>query len=136
MSGTSNECTAHEFAFSKLFKIIFTVRIHCADICLQEWSLRLCASSFRRRGRFECQVYGARRIILLLGAIVLSGLLIEHSFVWHSHHWYYFCIVFAHLKDGRTALIWAAQLGLTDCVRVLVAAGADKDVIDNVRGAG
>ena len=34
---------------------------------------------------------------------------------------------------GRTALTWAAENGRTDCVRLLLEAGADKEVKDEVR---
>ncbi len=36
-------------------------------------------------------------------------------------------------QDGYTALIWAAQCGHTDCVRLLVEAGADKQAMTTVR---
>jgi hypothetical protein len=36
-------------------------------------------------------------------------------------------------QDGRTALIYAAQYGRTDCVRLLIDAGADKEARNNVR---
>jgi hypothetical protein len=38
-----------------------------------------------------------------------------------------------HVQDGRTALILAAAFGHADCVRVLLDAGADKNVKSNVR---
>jgi ankyrin repeat protein len=38
-----------------------------------------------------------------------------------------------HVQDGDTALIGAAAKGHTDCVRLLIDAGADKDVRTNVR---
>ena len=34
---------------------------------------------------------------------------------------------------GRTALIWAAERNHTDCVRLLVEAGADMEVKNSVR---
>ncbi len=37
-------------------------------------------------------------------------------------------------QDGFTALMSAAQQGHTDCVRLLVKGGADKEAKDNVRG--
>jgi hypothetical protein len=37
-------------------------------------------------------------------------------------------------QDGRTALIEAAKGGFTECVRLLIEAGADKYATDNVRG--
>ncbi len=40
---------------------------------------------------------------------------------------------FAHMQDGYTALIRAALKGHTDCVRLLVEAGADKNTFDAVR---
>ena len=36
-------------------------------------------------------------------------------------------------QDGWTALIWAAWNGHTECVRLLIDAGADKDAKDQVR---
>ena len=36
-------------------------------------------------------------------------------------------------QDGSTALIRAAEYGRTDCVRLLVDGGADKDAKDIVR---
>jgi hypothetical protein len=36
-------------------------------------------------------------------------------------------------QRGNTALIYAAQYGRVDCVRLLIDAGADKDAKDNVR---
>ena len=36
-------------------------------------------------------------------------------------------------QDGETALIWAAQNGHVECVRLLVASGANNDLWDNVR---
>jgi ankyrin repeat protein len=36
-------------------------------------------------------------------------------------------------QNGWTALIRAAERGRTDCVRLLIDAGADKDVRNNVR---
>jgi ankyrin repeat protein len=36
-------------------------------------------------------------------------------------------------KDGRTALICAAAFGRLECTRLLVEAGADKEVKDSVR---
>jgi hypothetical protein len=36
-------------------------------------------------------------------------------------------------QDKRTALIWAVLMNQTECVRLLVEAGADKDVEDTVR---
>ena len=36
-------------------------------------------------------------------------------------------------NDGRTALIYAAVQGHTECARVLLDGGADKDVSDHVR---
>ncbi len=36
-------------------------------------------------------------------------------------------------QNGRTALVWAALCGHVDCVRLLIDAGADTDVEDNVR---
>ena len=36
-------------------------------------------------------------------------------------------------QDGATALIWAAEMGRADCVRLLIDAGADKDAENNVR---
>ena len=38
------------------------------------------------------------------------------------------------IQDGRTALICAAWLGTTECVRVLVENGADIEATDVVRG--
>ena len=40
----------------------------------------------------------------------------------------------AHAQDGRTALLWAASEGHLDCARLLLNAGADKDIVNNVRG--
>ncbi len=37
------------------------------------------------------------------------------------------------IQDGCTALIWAASNGHTDCVRLLVEGGADKDANSSVR---
>ncbi len=37
-------------------------------------------------------------------------------------------------QSGRTALIFAAQNGHAECVRLLLEVGADKDAVDNVRG--
>jgi ankyrin repeat protein len=37
------------------------------------------------------------------------------------------------LQDGRTALIWAAQIGHVDCVRLLVSAGSDTNIKEKVR---
>ena len=42
-------------------------------------------------------------------------------------------ILFPHVKDGNTALIWASYNGHTAAVELLVAAGADKDAKSNVR---
>jgi hypothetical protein len=36
-------------------------------------------------------------------------------------------------NGGRTALMWAAEFGRTDCVRLLLDAGADKEATDVVR---
>ena len=38
-----------------------------------------------------------------------------------------------HSQTGGTALISAAEKGHTECVRLLVESGADKDAADNVR---
>ena len=38
-----------------------------------------------------------------------------------------------HTQDGDTALIYAAFHGKTDCVRLLVDGGADKEAKNNVR---
>ena len=37
-------------------------------------------------------------------------------------------------QDGRTPLIRAAWRGRTDCIRLRLESGADKDAKDNVRG--
>ncbi len=39
----------------------------------------------------------------------------------------------AAAQDGRTALMWAAAEGHADCARLLLDAGADKEVKDQVR---
>ncbi len=36
-------------------------------------------------------------------------------------------------QDGNTALMWAAEYGRAECVRLLIDAGADKEAEDNVR---
>ena len=36
-------------------------------------------------------------------------------------------------QDGWTALMWAAERGHADCVQLLIDAGADKDVRNEVR---
>jgi ankyrin repeat protein len=36
-------------------------------------------------------------------------------------------------QDGSTVLIWAAANGHTDCVRLLIDAGADKEARNHVR---
>ena len=40
------------------------------------------------------------------------------------------------VQFGRTALIWAAECGHIECTRVLLDAGADKNIVDNVRVIG
>jgi hypothetical protein len=47
------------------------------------------------------------------------------------------CINFAkHVQQyGHTALIYAAKVGHSECVRQLLVAGADKNVKTNVRGS-
>jgi ankyrin repeat protein len=55
--------------------------------------------------------------------------------------WRIFCLLLGQfvvfyllrLQDGETALIWAAQNGRADCVRMLLQSGADKDAQDKVR---
>ena len=42
-------------------------------------------------------------------------------------------IDFCAMQGGDTALMWAAQKGRVDCVRLLLDAGADKELVDNVR---
>ena len=42
------------------------------------------------------------------------------------------CIVYIHAQDGVTALISAAYAGRTDCVRLLLDVGADKNAQDKV----
>ena len=45
------------------------------------------------------------------------------------------CVTFAHqTQHGRTALNVAAYFGRTDCVRLLLEVGAEKDAKDHVRG--
>jgi ankyrin repeat protein len=44
-------------------------------------------------------------------------------------HW---SIAFHQLQDGRTALLCAAAKSHLDCVRLLVEAGADKTIKNNV----
>jgi hypothetical protein len=47
-----------------------------------------------------------------------------------------FCAVFFQImffQNGQTALMWAAHGDFTECARLLVEAGADKDAQDNVR---
>ncbi len=39
-------------------------------------------------------------------------------------------------QDGRTALIWAAEKGRTDIVRLLLESGSDKEAKQNVRRMG
>lgn len=41
-----------------------------------------------------------------------------------------FCICQIQV-NGRAVLMWAAQLGSADCARVLLEAGADKEVVDD-----
>jgi ankyrin repeat protein len=43
------------------------------------------------------------------------------------------CGVEFDLQDGWTALMYAAQDGRAECVRLLINAGADKEAKDNVR---
>ncbi len=38
-------------------------------------------------------------------------------------------------QSGNTALIWAAMRGHADCARLLLDAGADTEVKDNVRAS-
>ena len=41
-----------------------------------------------------------------------------------------------HAQDGSTALLLAAWMGHSDCVRLLLDAGADKETTDKVRTSG
>jgi hypothetical protein len=43
------------------------------------------------------------------------------------------CVAANTLQRGWTALMCAAQFHRVDCVRLLIDAGADKDIRDNVR---
>ena len=43
------------------------------------------------------------------------------------------CLRRSESQDGYTALAWAACLGETDSVRLLIDAGADKNSLDHVR---
>ena len=54
-------------------------------------------------------------------------LLIFLDFLWVSH------FHFSFIQTGRTALLAAAEAGHTDCVRLLLEAGADTEAKDKVR---
>ena len=43
------------------------------------------------------------------------------------------CVTFSSVQDGTTALMFAAYLGCIESVRVLVEAGADLTLADEVR---
>jgi hypothetical protein len=74
--------------------------------------------------------------IFVHNLVVLIGDHCEYCFRESFVRWIDFALqLFLQLltQSGRTALIQAAQNGHTDCVRLLVQAGADKDAKDNVR---
>jgi hypothetical protein len=93
-------------------------------LCIAECAYRIC--KFRL-----CMCVLCVNVLLCIRVVFFSELsharclfACFHVLRWpHTHH----------MQNGYTALMWAADKGQSSCVRLLLDAGANKDLKDNVR---